>query len=161
MYAHSLSNSCNTGCRNHLQWSFYSLQLLLFAIIEFFYAYRVFSSSYISMIPTDSQVVGESERSREQILQTLNDLSRGFQDIADRCLLVLHLEVRYAGETAQLFTGGIYTFRDVLCCPDLMALLYAVIWQNSAYLNILFIQIFLQYLFNIKKLVIIVDPLFR
>uniref|UniRef100_A0A674NR99 Exocyst complex component Sec8 n=1 Tax=Takifugu rubripes TaxID=31033 RepID=A0A674NR99_TAKRU len=30
----------------------------------------------------------------EQILQTLNDLSRGFQDIADRCLLVLHLEVR-------------------------------------------------------------------
>uniref|UniRef100_A0A674MFE1 Exocyst complex component Sec8 n=1 Tax=Takifugu rubripes TaxID=31033 RepID=A0A674MFE1_TAKRU len=34
------------------------------------------------------------ERSREQILQTLNDLSRGFQDIADRCLLVLHLEVR-------------------------------------------------------------------
>uniref|UniRef100_A0A668AM19 Exocyst complex component Sec8 n=1 Tax=Myripristis murdjan TaxID=586833 RepID=A0A668AM19_9TELE len=37
---------------------------------------------------------GESERSREQILQTLSDLSRGFQDIADRCLLVLHLEVR-------------------------------------------------------------------
>uniref|UniRef100_A0A672H153 Exocyst complex component Sec8 n=1 Tax=Salarias fasciatus TaxID=181472 RepID=A0A672H153_SALFA len=33
-------------------------------------------------------------RSREQILQTLSDLSRGFQDIADRCLLVLHLEVR-------------------------------------------------------------------
>uniref|UniRef100_A0AAQ5X9Z7 Exocyst complex component Sec8 n=1 Tax=Amphiprion ocellaris TaxID=80972 RepID=A0AAQ5X9Z7_AMPOC len=32
--------------------------------------------------------------SREQILQTLSDLSRGFQDIADRCLLVLHLEVR-------------------------------------------------------------------
>uniref|UniRef100_A0A3P8R5R7 Exocyst complex component Sec8 n=1 Tax=Astatotilapia calliptera TaxID=8154 RepID=A0A3P8R5R7_ASTCA len=30
----------------------------------------------------------------KQILQTLNDLSRGFQDIADRCLLVLHLEVR-------------------------------------------------------------------
>ncbi|XP_013860253.1 exocyst complex component 4 [Austrofundulus limnaeus] len=42
----------------------------------------------------DSQVLGESERSREQILQTLNDLSRGFQEIADRCLLVLHLEVR-------------------------------------------------------------------
>ncbi|XP_029017580.1 exocyst complex component 4 isoform X1 [Betta splendens] len=40
----------------------------------------------------DSQVVGE--RSREQILQTLSDLSRAFQDIADRCLLVLHLEVR-------------------------------------------------------------------
>jgi len=42
----------------------------------------------------DSQVLGESERSREQILQTLSDLSRGFQDIADRCLLALHLEVR-------------------------------------------------------------------
>uniref|UniRef100_A0A8C2Z9W4 Exocyst complex component Sec8 n=1 Tax=Cyclopterus lumpus TaxID=8103 RepID=A0A8C2Z9W4_CYCLU len=35
-----------------------------------------------------------NERSKEQILQTLSDLSRGFQDIADRCLLVLHLEVR-------------------------------------------------------------------
>lgn len=46
----------------------------------------------------DNQVVGESNRSRDQILQTLSDLSRGFQDIADRCLLVLHLEVRYAGE---------------------------------------------------------------
>uniref|UniRef100_A0A8C5ES72 Exocyst complex component Sec8 n=1 Tax=Gouania willdenowi TaxID=441366 RepID=A0A8C5ES72_GOUWI len=34
------------------------------------------------------------ERSREQILQTLSDLSTGFQDIADRCLLALHLEVR-------------------------------------------------------------------
>lgn len=51
----------------------------------------------VSPCSADSQVVGESERSREQILQTLTDLSRGFQDIADRCLLVLHLEVRYAG----------------------------------------------------------------
>uniref|UniRef100_A0A668AM13 Exocyst complex component Sec8 n=1 Tax=Myripristis murdjan TaxID=586833 RepID=A0A668AM13_9TELE len=42
----------------------------------------------------DTRETGESERSREQILQTLSDLSRGFQDIADRCLLVLHLEVR-------------------------------------------------------------------
>lgn len=46
-------------------------------------------------------------------------------------------------------------------CPTLMSLLYAVIWQNSAYLIILFIQIFLQYLLNIKKLVIIVDLFFR
>ena len=46
------------------------------------------------MGPPDSQLTNESERSREQILQTLSDLSRGFQDIADRCLLVLHLEVR-------------------------------------------------------------------
>ncbi|XP_036374259.1 exocyst complex component 4 [Megalops cyprinoides] len=43
---------------------------------------------------TDAQVTSENTRSREQILQTLNDLSRAFQDIADRCLLVLHLEVR-------------------------------------------------------------------
>ncbi|TKS90842.1 Exocyst complex component 4 [Collichthys lucidus] len=51
-------------------------------------------SSSASPYSADSQVIGESERSREQILQTLSDLSRGFQDIADRCLLVLHLEVR-------------------------------------------------------------------
>ncbi|XP_073724500.1 exocyst complex component 4 isoform X1 [Misgurnus anguillicaudatus] len=43
-----------------------------------------------SSVPASS----ESVRSREQILQTLIDLSRSFQDIADRCLLVLHLEVR-------------------------------------------------------------------
>ncbi|XP_006887201.1 PREDICTED: exocyst complex component 4 [Elephantulus edwardii] len=30
----------------------------------------------------------------EQILQTLNELATAFQDMADRCLLVLHLEVR-------------------------------------------------------------------
>uniref|UniRef100_A0A8C4NWB3 Exocyst complex component Sec8 n=1 Tax=Dicentrarchus labrax TaxID=13489 RepID=A0A8C4NWB3_DICLA len=51
-------------------------------------------ASSASPCSVDSQVVGESERTREQILQTLSDLSRGFQDIADRCLLVLHLEVR-------------------------------------------------------------------
>ncbi|XP_067247126.1 exocyst complex component 4 [Chanodichthys erythropterus] len=43
---------------------------------------------------SDAQVNAENVRSREQILQTLTDLSRSFQDIADRCLLVLHLEVR-------------------------------------------------------------------
>uniref|UniRef100_A0A674EZ99 Exocyst complex component Sec8 n=1 Tax=Salmo trutta TaxID=8032 RepID=A0A674EZ99_SALTR len=43
---------------------------------------------------SDPQVTNESVRSRDQILQTLTDLSRAFQDIADRCLLVLHLEVR-------------------------------------------------------------------
>ncbi|XP_028304846.1 exocyst complex component 4 isoform X1 [Gouania willdenowi] len=48
----------------------------------------------VSTGSADSQGVGESERSREQILQTLSDLSTGFQDIADRCLLALHLEVR-------------------------------------------------------------------
>ncbi|XP_007951120.1 exocyst complex component 4 [Orycteropus afer afer] len=30
----------------------------------------------------------------EQILQTLSELAKSFQDMADRCLLVLHLEVR-------------------------------------------------------------------
>ncbi|KAF5896149.1 exocyst complex component 4, partial [Clarias magur] len=43
---------------------------------------------------TDTQASGESARNREHILQTLSDLTRSFQDIADRCLLVLHLEVR-------------------------------------------------------------------
>ncbi|KAL0963046.1 hypothetical protein UPYG_G00348990 [Umbra pygmaea] len=43
---------------------------------------------------SDHQVTNESLRSRDQILQTLSDLSKAFQDIADRCLLVLHLEVR-------------------------------------------------------------------
>nr|XP_021482552.1 exocyst complex component 4-like [Meriones unguiculatus] len=30
----------------------------------------------------------------EQIMQTLSELAKSFQDMADRCLLVLHLEVR-------------------------------------------------------------------
>ena len=30
----------------------------------------------------------------EQIMQTLSELAKTFQDMADRCLLVLHLEVR-------------------------------------------------------------------
>uniref|UniRef100_H2MHU3 Exocyst complex component Sec8 n=1 Tax=Oryzias latipes TaxID=8090 RepID=H2MHU3_ORYLA len=51
-------------------------------------------TSTASPCSADNQVLGESERSREQILQALVDLSRSFQDIADRCLLVLHLEIR-------------------------------------------------------------------
>ncbi|XP_053364644.1 exocyst complex component 4 [Clarias gariepinus] len=43
---------------------------------------------------SDTQASSESARNREHILQTLSDLTRSFQDIADRCLLVLHLEVR-------------------------------------------------------------------
>ncbi|XP_060759422.1 exocyst complex component 4 isoform X1 [Neoarius graeffei] len=43
---------------------------------------------------SDAQASSESARNREHILQTLSDLARSFQDIADRCLLVLHLEVR-------------------------------------------------------------------
>uniref|UniRef100_A0A4W4DRH7 Exocyst complex component Sec8 n=1 Tax=Electrophorus electricus TaxID=8005 RepID=A0A4W4DRH7_ELEEL len=55
---------------------------------------------YFSSLPQSSSnpaqegVNSENVRSREHILQTLSDLSRSFQDIADRCLLVLHLEVR-------------------------------------------------------------------
>ncbi|MBN3302815.1 EXOC4 protein, partial [Amia calva] len=57
---------------------------------------------FFSSLPTtqtmspgsDAQVNAEHMRSREQILQTLNDLARAFQEMADRCLLVLHLEVR-------------------------------------------------------------------
>ncbi|KAK1166948.1 exocyst complex component 4-like isoform X1 [Acipenser oxyrinchus oxyrinchus] len=57
---------------------------------------------FFSSLPTaqtmspgsDSQVNSDHTRTREQILQTLNDLARAFQEMADRCLLVLHLEVR-------------------------------------------------------------------
>lgn len=54
-----------------------------------------FCCLFLGLSPgSDAQVNAENVRSREQILQTLTDLSRSFQDIADRCLLVLHLEVR-------------------------------------------------------------------
>ncbi|XP_041110626.1 exocyst complex component 4 isoform X1 [Polyodon spathula] len=57
---------------------------------------------FFSSLPTaqtmspgsDSQVNSDNTRTREQIMQTLNDLARAFQEMADRCLLVLHLEVR-------------------------------------------------------------------
>uniref|UniRef100_A0A4W4DQY9 Exocyst complex component Sec8 n=1 Tax=Electrophorus electricus TaxID=8005 RepID=A0A4W4DQY9_ELEEL len=48
---------------------------------------------YFSSLPQSSSKWGWM-CVREHILQTLSDLSRSFQDIADRCLLVLHLEVR-------------------------------------------------------------------
>ncbi|XP_041113722.1 exocyst complex component 4-like isoform X2 [Polyodon spathula] len=43
---------------------------------------------------SDSQVNSDHTQIREQIMQTLNNLTRAFQEMADRCLLVLHLEVR-------------------------------------------------------------------
>ncbi|KAL7828207.1 hypothetical protein AOLI_G00313590 [Acnodon oligacanthus] len=52
---------------------------------------------FFSNLPQSSSASPGSDTqvsSREHILQTLSDLSRSFQDIADRCLLVLHLEVR-------------------------------------------------------------------
>uniref|UniRef100_A0A669EBS3 Exocyst complex component Sec8 n=1 Tax=Oreochromis niloticus TaxID=8128 RepID=A0A669EBS3_ORENI len=49
---------------------------------------------FVTLPHASSNSVPAVSYSSEQILQTLNDLSRGFQDIANRCLLVLHLEVR-------------------------------------------------------------------
>ncbi|KAM6136836.1 exocyst complex component 4 isoform 2-T2 [Pterocles gutturalis] len=42
----------------------------------------------------DSRASMEHLPASEQILQTLSELARSFQEMADRCLLVLHLEVR-------------------------------------------------------------------
>ncbi|XP_075612282.1 exocyst complex component 4 isoform X1 [Balearica regulorum gibbericeps] len=42
----------------------------------------------------DSHASLEHLPASEQILQTLSELARSFQEMADRCLLVLHLEVR-------------------------------------------------------------------
>ncbi|XP_068257374.1 exocyst complex component 4 [Nyctibius grandis] len=42
----------------------------------------------------DSHASLEHHPASEQILQTLSELARSFQEMADRCLLVLHLEVR-------------------------------------------------------------------
>ncbi|XP_064298385.1 exocyst complex component 4 isoform X1 [Phalacrocorax carbo] len=42
----------------------------------------------------DSHASTEHFPASEQILQTLSELARSFQEMADRCLLVLHLEVR-------------------------------------------------------------------
>ncbi|CAB1346192.1 unnamed protein product, partial [Coregonus sp. 'balchen'] len=57
---------------------------------------------------SDPQVTNESVRSRDQILQTLTDLSRAFQDIADRCLLVLHLECIVSTNLIPLAKQGNY-----------------------------------------------------
>lgn len=42
----------------------------------------------------DSHASLEHLPASEQILQSLSELARSFQEMADRCLLVLHLEVR-------------------------------------------------------------------
>ncbi|KAM6301797.1 exocyst complex component 4 [Podargus strigoides] len=42
----------------------------------------------------DSHATMEHLPASEQVLQTLSELARSFQEMADRCLLVLHLEVR-------------------------------------------------------------------
>uniref|UniRef100_A0A8C7L1D0 Exocyst complex component Sec8 n=1 Tax=Oncorhynchus kisutch TaxID=8019 RepID=A0A8C7L1D0_ONCKI len=55
---------------------------------------KVCTSFILSGVSDSMYLLLPLVRSRDQILQTLTDLSRAFQDIADRCLLVLHLEVR-------------------------------------------------------------------
>lgn len=68
-----------------------ALNVFLFSVCSDY----LFFCLFLGLSPgSDAQVNAENVRSREQILQTLTDLSRSFQDIADRCLLVLHLEVR-------------------------------------------------------------------
>ncbi|KAL7979867.1 hypothetical protein Chor_008205 [Crotalus horridus] len=54
-----------------------------------------FSSSCTAASPaTDAHSKTDLPPVSEQILQTLTDLARSFQEMADSCLLVLHLEVR-------------------------------------------------------------------
>lgn len=51
--------------------------------------------SFLAVSPgQDSHSSMEHLPASEQILQTLSELARSFQEMADRCLLVLHLEVR-------------------------------------------------------------------
>lgn len=52
--------------------------------------------SFLAVSPgPDSHASMEHLPASEQILQTLSELARSFQEMADRCLLVLHLEVRW------------------------------------------------------------------
>lgn len=98
----------------------------------------------VSLCTADSQVIGESERSREQILQTLSDLSRGFQDIADRCLLVLHLEVRYVEKESQKLHNSTYVvLYDCLLC------IFLLISPDSAlYLSTIFRYLYFMWAFS-------------
>lgn len=55
-----------------------------------------FSSPLLVLSPAqESHVNMDLPPVSEQIMQTLSELAKSFQDMADRCLLVLHLEVRY------------------------------------------------------------------
>ncbi|XP_053719677.1 exocyst complex component 4 isoform X2 [Synchiropus splendidus] len=65
----------------------------LAARLRTFFAHLPLAST-LAPVPAEGHAPGEGERSREQILQTLSDLCKSFQDVADRCLLALHLEVR-------------------------------------------------------------------
>ncbi|KAK2517271.1 Exoc4 [Columba guinea] len=56
----------------------------------------------------DSHASMEHLPASEQILQTLSELARSFQEMADRCLLVLHLEVRATRPFTALPDAGNY-----------------------------------------------------
>ncbi|XP_065528890.1 exocyst complex component 4 [Lathamus discolor] len=57
-------------------------------------AFTSLSASQTMSPGQDSHASMEHLPASEQILQTLSELARSFQEMADRCLLVLHLEVR-------------------------------------------------------------------
>uniref|UniRef100_A0A8C4UI06 Exocyst complex component Sec8 n=1 Tax=Falco tinnunculus TaxID=100819 RepID=A0A8C4UI06_FALTI len=57
-------------------------------------AFSNLSASQTMSPGQDSHASMEHLPASEQILQTLSELARSFQEMADRCLLVLHLEVR-------------------------------------------------------------------
>ncbi|XP_032160419.1 exocyst complex component 4 isoform X2 [Mustela erminea] len=57
-------------------------------------AFSNLSMSQMLSPAQESHVTMDLPPVSEQIMQTLSELARSFQDMADRCLLVLHLEVR-------------------------------------------------------------------
>ncbi|KAM8817722.1 exocyst complex component 4 [Rhynchonycteris naso] len=57
-------------------------------------AFSNLSTSQMLSPTQDSHVTMDLPPVSEQIIQTLSELAKSFQDMADRCLLVLHLEVR-------------------------------------------------------------------
>ncbi|XP_017708422.1 PREDICTED: exocyst complex component 4 [Rhinopithecus bieti] len=57
-------------------------------------AFSNLSTSQMLSPAQDSHTNTDLPPVSEQIMQTLSELAKSFQDMADRCLLVLHLEVR-------------------------------------------------------------------
>ncbi|XP_059027874.1 exocyst complex component 4 isoform X1 [Mustela lutreola] len=57
-------------------------------------AFSNLSTSQMLSPAQESHVTMDLPPVSEQIMQTLSELARSFQDMADRCLLMLHLEVR-------------------------------------------------------------------
>ncbi|XP_005039078.1 PREDICTED: exocyst complex component 4 [Ficedula albicollis] len=65
-----------------------------------------FSSLSASQTMSPCQDSLEHLPASEQILQSLSELARSFQEMADRCLLVLHLEVRSCPEETNKLVHG-------------------------------------------------------